>query len=228
MKLTYSSALNSYINFCQLHLFEINPTEDTVSFFTVYMSYHIRPHSVASYLSGIQTQLEPFYPHIHAVCRSALVTKTLQGCKRLCHSEICRRQPLSPEDIEKAIQVCGSSHSHDDLLFVMQLVVGFAALHQLGELVWPDNVALQSFTTLPPRHKVEWEVRHFSYFLPGHKGDRTFQGNWIVIQQQLGGGIDPMALFRQYIQSRDSLFPGNPFLWVKSDGSIPLRSWFMG
>lgn len=30
--LTYTSALNSYINFCTLHGFSIEPTEDTMSF----------------------------------------------------------------------------------------------------------------------------------------------------------------------------------------------------
>src|SRR5580704_11500457 len=61
---TYTSALNSYISFCKLHNFDITPTEETLSFFVVYMSYHIKPQSVDSYLSGICNQLEPHFPDV--------------------------------------------------------------------------------------------------------------------------------------------------------------------
>jgi len=61
---TYSSALNSYLNFCKTHGFPIKPTEDTLSFYTVYMCYHIKPQSVDSYLAGIQSQLEAYFPSI--------------------------------------------------------------------------------------------------------------------------------------------------------------------
>ncbi len=70
---TYSSALNLYIAFCQLHHFPIQPTEDTLSFFVIYMSYHIKPKSVDSYLSGICNQLQHYFPDVHAVRKSLLV-----------------------------------------------------------------------------------------------------------------------------------------------------------
>jgi hypothetical protein len=59
---TYTSALNSYLTFVRLHNFPVNPTPETLSFFTVYMSHHINPRSVTSYLSGICQQLEPTSP----------------------------------------------------------------------------------------------------------------------------------------------------------------------
>jgi hypothetical protein len=46
---TYGSALNSYIEFCRLHELPINPTADTLSFYTVYMCHHINPNSVDYY-----------------------------------------------------------------------------------------------------------------------------------------------------------------------------------
>ncbi len=70
---TYSSALNSYIVFCQLHHFPIQPTEDTLSFFIIYMSYHIKPKSIDSYLSEICNQLEHYFPDVRAVHKSLLV-----------------------------------------------------------------------------------------------------------------------------------------------------------
>lgn len=42
-----------------------------------------------------------------------------------------------------------------------------------------------------------------------------------------GTGPDLCPAMRHYIQSRDSLFPLNPELWLKSDGTIPTQSWFI-
>lgn len=60
----YSSALNSYLNFCRIHHLPIDPTPDTLSFFTVYMSYQLKPSSVGTYLSGICNKLEIYFPDV--------------------------------------------------------------------------------------------------------------------------------------------------------------------
>ena len=80
----YGSALNSYLNFIKLHNFPLEPTPDTLSLFTVYLSHHIKPSSVGTYLSGICQQLEPYFPNVRSARNSALVHRTLQGCKCLC------------------------------------------------------------------------------------------------------------------------------------------------
>src|ERR1700678_2136115 len=43
---TYTSALNSYLTFCNLHNLPVNPTPDTLSFYVVFLSTHIDTHSV--------------------------------------------------------------------------------------------------------------------------------------------------------------------------------------
>jgi hypothetical protein len=78
----YSSALKSYITFCRAHHFPIDPTPDTLSFYTVYMCNHIKPKSVDNYLSGIANQLEPFFPAARSHRHHLLVTRTLKGCNR--------------------------------------------------------------------------------------------------------------------------------------------------
>ena len=79
----YSSALNSYLSFVRIHNFAVEPTPDTLSFYTVFMSHHIKPRSVSTYLSGICQQLEPYFPHVRAARHSPLVEQTLKGCMRL-------------------------------------------------------------------------------------------------------------------------------------------------
>ena len=91
----YSSALNSYLSFCRSHNFPINPTPDTLSFYTVYMAHHIKPASVDSYLSGICNELKPFHPDVWKNRHHHLVTRTLQGCKKLCTVPTTCKCPLS-------------------------------------------------------------------------------------------------------------------------------------
>ncbi|KAF8804719.1 hypothetical protein BYT27DRAFT_7259194 [Phlegmacium glaucopus] len=95
----YNSALNSYLSFVRIHEMPVDPTPETLSFFTVYMCHHINPKSVASYLSGIAQQLEPFFPEVRRSQCSSLVERTLRGCMRLKGIATNRKQALTTEDL---------------------------------------------------------------------------------------------------------------------------------
>jgi hypothetical protein len=82
-KSTYNSATNSYLTFCHLHHRPVDPTPETLSFFTVFMCHHINPKSVNNYLSGICNNLEGHFPDVRSTRNSPLVSRTLAGCKRL-------------------------------------------------------------------------------------------------------------------------------------------------
>ncbi|KAF8233421.1 hypothetical protein L208DRAFT_1395659 [Tricholoma matsutake] len=60
----YGSALNSYLSFIRMHNMSVEPTPDMLSLFTVFMSHHIKPNSVDTYLSSICQQLEPYFPYV--------------------------------------------------------------------------------------------------------------------------------------------------------------------
>jgi hypothetical protein len=74
---SYSSALQSYTDFCTQHNLPLNPTPNTLSLYTVYMCHHLKPKSVASYLLGICNQIQPVYPNVHVNCKHKLVINTL-------------------------------------------------------------------------------------------------------------------------------------------------------
>ena len=79
----YTSATNSYITFCRLHGFDIEPTPCMLALYVTFQSAHINPKSVDTYLSGITNQLETHFPEVHTSCKSILVTHALQGTKLL-------------------------------------------------------------------------------------------------------------------------------------------------
>ena len=66
----------------------------------------------------------------------------------------------------------------------------------------------------------------FQFFLPGHKADRFFEGNTIIIRRN-PLPCNPMRLFHLYISSRDCHFPLSSPLWLTANGKVPMRAFFM-
>ena len=222
----YSSALNSYLNFVRMHDFPVEPTPDTLSFFTVYMSHHIKPDSVDTYLSGICNQLEPFFPDVRKHRKSPLVHRTLDGCKRSHNTPTTRKFALTTDNLLRIIQHYATSPDHDDKLFVSQLLTGFFALLRLGELVYPDDVSLCDPHKIVKRLSVLILDNLFQFELPTHKADKFYEGHLIVIRK-LDSPIDPYRHFLSYLQSCDHSFPYSSPLWLRANGSVPTQSFFI-
>ena len=66
-----------------MHAFALEPTADTLSFYVVYMAYHIKPSSITQYLSGIINTLQFLFPNPRAAHHHLLVTRSLAGMCRL-------------------------------------------------------------------------------------------------------------------------------------------------
>ena len=139
---TYTSDLNSYLTFCNLHNFPVNPTQDMLSFYVVFLSTYIKPDSVNAYLSGSCWQLEPFlpfYPEVHHNRNSMLISCTLADCMRRFGTTVNRKTPLLHANLLFVIDSLVSNPSYDNILFVCLLLTGFYTLMHLGELVFPDK-----------------------------------------------------------------------------------------
>jgi hypothetical protein len=191
------------------------------------MAHHIKPDSVSSYLSGLCNQLEPFFPEVRIHRRHWLVLKTLAGCRKLFPSTPSRKRPATRAELADISQHYATSKaSFNDILFLSILLTGFHGLMRVGELTWPDKKKLQDYRKVIMRSSVHTFPKSFQFTLPGHKGDRFFQGSLILIQStELGD--DPWLPFSKYLTLRDHLFPYRAELWLKEDGTIPTRAWFL-
>jgi len=200
---------------------------DTLSFYIVYMSHHISPHSVATYLSGIVQQLEPFYPFIREVRNSKLVQRSLQGRLKMYSQPTRRKHALSISDLSKVItHYQNLPPTHDNLLFVTMLLTGFFSLMRLGEMAFPDDKKIQDWKKISRRRTLVFGENSYSFQLPFHKADRFFSGNTILVTRG-ESTIDPIHHFHAYISSHDNLLPFHSALWLRADGSIPTRSFFV-
>lgn len=226
MKNTSNSALNSYLEFCSIHSFTIEPTEDTLSFYIIFMSHHIEPRSVDNYLSGICSFLEEYFLHILHLCSSALVSRTLKGYKYLCSAPIKQKRALTYADLQMVTNVLATHTAYDSLLFLAQLFTGFDALMHLSELVWPDNTNLCKFRKLSFRHSVTISDNSCSFLLPTNKSDPFFEGNCILLLRN-AGEINVYDIFLRYLCVRDSIFPQHPELWIRMNDFISVHSWFI-
>jgi len=224
-KKSYGLALNSYLNFILMHHLPAEPTDDTLSLFTVYTAHYIKPDSVDSYLSGIAHQLEPFFPDVRKARSSPLVKRTLRGCKRMWGTAISRKRALTLDDLGRIISFYALSTRHDDLLFVAMLLTGFFALMRLGELTLPNDKSIHDWRKVTKRHTVRLHHDSYEFHLPHHKADPFFEGNRIIVRRDQFQH-NPLHHFRAYLSSRDHLFPFASPLWLTEDGKVPSRSFF--
>jgi len=224
--LNYGSALNSYLNFVKLHDLLMEPNEENLSFFTVYMCHHINPRSVNNYLSGICQQLEPFFPNVREARNSPLVRKTLQGCMRMMGVATIRKRALTLDDLGIVIHDYRNSRKHDDLLFVAMILTGFFALMRLGELTFPNDPNLRNWKKVIRRNTVVLSAEQYEFHLPAHKADRYFKGNRIIVRAQQFRH-NPLLHFQSYLTSRDTLHPLATPLWITEAGTVPTRAFFI-
>lgn len=194
----YSSALNSYayLTFVRIHDFPVETTTDTISFFTIFMCHHIKPDSVDTYLSGICHQLEPYFPSVREIRKSILCKCTLTGCKQLRGVPTKRKRALTLHDLQIVIDHYSTSSSHNNILFVSQLLTGFFTLMQLGKLTVSDDRTLFDHRKITSRTSISLSNDDYWFFLPSHKADKFFEGNSVIIQCH-HGSINPLSFFKK-------------------------------
>jgi hypothetical protein len=223
---TYSSAANSYLTFCKLHLLPVDPTPETLSYYITFQSTHINPKSVESYLSGICSTLEPFFPDVRSNRATALVKRTLKGARRRHGRPTVRKSPLTTTHLCTIADSLHGSRVHDDMLFLCMVNTGFAGLLRLGEMAMSDSPALRDSRKVVSHSSLSWIGNEYDFLLPAHKADMTFEGNRVRIAHIINAP-DPQPFMTCYVASRDRLFPLHPQLWLRSNGAVPTRSWFL-
>ena len=73
---------------------------------------------------------------------------------------------------------------------------------------------------------VEHSLSSFSFLLHSHKSNKFFDGNHVLIDQEISS-TPPVHAFPSYLTSHDSCFPFHPQLWLRDNGSMPTCQWFI-
>jgi hypothetical protein len=141
-------------------------------------------------------------------------------------STASRKRPITRSELECIAQHYHLSPSFNHSLFLAILLTGFHGLMCLGELMWPDNKRLRDYRKVIMCSSINISSTSFSFILPDHKADRLFEGSQILIQSTHLGD-DAWQPFTRYLVVRDRAFPLHAELWLKEDGTIPTRTWFL-
>ena len=91
--------------------------------------------------------------------------------------------PLTRDHLKHLYNHLPRPLSHDNLLFLTMLLVGFFGLLCLGELVQPNTSSLCSATKTSWRHNVCLNWTSFSFIIPQSKADMMFEGDQVDIQR---------------------------------------------
>ncbi|KAF8547061.1 hypothetical protein OG21DRAFT_1450626 [Imleria badia] len=218
----YNSHLNLYLTFCRIHNRPVTPTVDTLSFFIVYMSAHIRPDSVVVYLAGICNRLESEFPDVRQHHAHPLVKCTLASCLRRGHQQPSRKPPLTLTILHDVLSSSAQTALHDDLLFSTLVATDFYALMRLGELVWPDTIALQSFCKVILQFSLRIDHNSYSFTLPTHKSLKVGHGSNVLIRSfAVGADPCPFCVNTCVLATISSLLRWN-FGSPASDTSLPV------
>jgi hypothetical protein len=222
----YFSHLKSYFRFVNMHHLKLEPSPLNLALYVVYMSEHIKPSSVESYLTGICHYLSIEYPRVNQWREDPLVRQALRGSKKIRGTPTKRKRPLLMKEIKVISNRYFSCTSHDDLLFHVTLLTGFFALLRLGELICPDDRTLDISRKLVKRATLKLSTQSFQFDLPYHKADRFFSGNTVLVRAN-NCNTNPVRAMTRYILSRDKLFPDHEEMWLRADGERPRRRWFL-
>ena len=129
------------------------------------------------------------------------------------------------ENLQTVYDSLSTNPTHDDLLFVTQVYVGTNCLMRLTELTWPDKLDLRDYQKVSMRHSVQFLTNALSFWLPGHKADKVFKGNQLIVHQS--AMPNACSLFHSYLVSHDARFLIRPELWIRANGTILTRAWFI-
>jgi hypothetical protein len=137
-----------------------------------------------------------------------------------------RKRALTIGNLQVVVAHYLSSTLHDDLLFVAMLLTGFFGLLRLGEMTFPNDTSLQNWKKVTRRNTVKLQDDLYEFSLPGHKADRFFEGNRIIIPARRFN-LHPLRHFSRYLTSRDAIHPVASPLWLTEAGTVPTRSFFI-
>lgn len=185
------------------------------------------PRTLEAYLSGLASVFSKSHPNVAVATNSRAVREVLKGCKRQFSSPVARKEPLSLQDLVRVHSA--TSKSFDDVLFLALLLVGFHALHRLGELTVPNNARARDDRKVIKRTSlfVSDCGKFLRYTLPYSKSDQFFLGSTVLLSRCQIHGACPVDALLRYLAMRDLYFISSPFLFLTSRGSPPTRAWFL-
>lgn len=203
------------------------PTVDSLSLFVAYLSRRVKHGNKV--LSALASHFKSKMPEWEDYRSHPLVKETLRGAVKANASPTKRARALLITELTILVRRALESRSYDDLLVAAMATLAFGCLHRLGELVEPSHKS--------DRRELKYCRRdgavlipdiHFSYKLAYHKADRDYRGSDVVlVAENSGADFNFVKLVGTFLSLRDRQHGKTGFLFLREDGSLPSRKWFL-
>lgn len=221
----YARSYRHWINFSSNYHFDPIPTPHTLSLFVAWRSSVAK--TIYSTLSGLAFHLRPLMvsPSWEAVRSSPLVKLAITGMLK-SNAHVPKKAPPLPHTklvtlIDKALQ----SSDYDTVLFAAQITVAFFCCARGAEVTMPDKEEFRDARKFSLRSETFVSDTSFRTRLPYHKADPLFMGSHLIFVREQAGTA-ACRLLRRYLEMRDRLHGSGGFLWLRTDGTVPRRSWY--
>lgn len=224
----YKRALQLWNTFAKAFAFPHFPTASNLSLFVAWRSTAVFATTIQGELSGLAYHFKALDEKRWSLERDTVeVARALRGAAKLKPHEIRRARPLPLPVLDKALAALFASPSllYDDLLLAALLVVGFFTCARGQEITDYDAIKNRDARKHSLRSTVRLSSSGFAVALNYHKSDPLFTGSKMWFAASDAG--DLLTVVKLYLAARDGLHGSAPHLWLKSDGTVPLRRWMV-
>lgn len=222
----YISSFRHWSRFVLLYNKADVPTVESLCLFIAYA--RTRLQHVDKVLAALAWFFKPIVPDWDAIRSHPNVTRRLSGVAKLNARPIRQATPLCPSDLSSIVRAAAVSQATDDILVACIATIAFCCCMRLGELVVNPGhqddrkFCLRSSVRLVPG-------RSFAFVLPFHKGDRFYRSSPVTLTDANAcADFDPILVIETYLRLRDAVHGLDGFLFLREDGSVPTKHWFMG
>ncbi|ORY88100.1 hypothetical protein BCR35DRAFT_263823 [Leucosporidium creatinivorum] len=226
----YATSYKQWTLFTRTYNLPLRPSTRSLFLFAAFLQskgYKTLPQ----FFTAVAYEWKPRIRNWDEIRSHPRVVDAIKGALKTNSSPTRRSPALIPAELNLFFTTTLSSpFSHDDLLALTIAVVGFGALMRLGELVEPeapDDRDLRKYIKRSSARLVG--IKEFHFHLPYHKADRSWRGSDVLILKENSiPDFNFVKLISLYLTSRDRLpRADSPFLFIRMDGSLPRREWFI-
>ena len=223
--LAYERALQSWSTFVTHTRFDFFPSAESLSLFITYRFESVI--NVLPCLSGLAYYFKAIDRSKWEEVRSSEeVRRAIRGHAKLYPHVVRKAVPLPLSVLANTLSsLLDLSTPYDDLLWGAMATVAFFSCARAAELTTYDSPRFRNENKHSKRSSLRLDHLGFSLLLPYHKGDPLYSGSHLWFSAADAG--DFLPLISRFLVVRDILFPQQDTLWLKSDGQVPTRRWFV-
>ncbi|KAK4704172.1 hypothetical protein P7C70_g2031, partial [Phenoliferia sp. Uapishka_3] len=203
------------------------PTADTLSLFVTWRQQRVV--NVYPTLSGLAYMLGPQMgaKKWTAARFSPEVLRALRGSAKIKAHRRNRAPPLPHSKYVEALRIgLDPKATYDTVMWAANVATLFLCCGRAGETTDADSPEFRNDKQRMRRETTFVTMKGFRSYLPYQKASPLYAGShyyWVTAD----AGLDAVRLISRYMRARDALFGPTGPLWMRRNGTVPVRRWLV-